>query len=58
VLFSSDLEKVNYYLSVLKVKAANPWLALVEVDAGHNVGGDNPPALIGAVRPFPSSLER
>lgn len=44
--------------TVPKVKAANPRLMLVEVDAGHNVGGDNPAALIDAVRPFLASLER
>jgi pimeloyl-ACP methyl ester carboxylesterase len=35
-----------------QVKKTNPNLTLVEVDAGHNVAGDNPQALLSAVRPF------
>jgi pimeloyl-ACP methyl ester carboxylesterase len=42
---------------VERVKAANPRIRLVEVDAGHNVAGDNPTGLVAAVRPFLSSLE-
>jgi len=38
--------------AVPKMRAANPHLTLVEVDAGHNVGGDNPDALLGALGPF------
>ena len=40
-----------------KVKAANPRIQLVEVDAGHNVAGDNLAGFLGAVRPFLASLE-
>ena len=42
---------------VERVKAANPRIRLVEVDAGHNVAGDNPAGLVAAVRPFLASLE-
>jgi pimeloyl-ACP methyl ester carboxylesterase len=41
--------------AVPKVRAANPRLNLVEVDAGHNVGGDNPDALLAALGPFIAS---
>ncbi len=43
--------------TVPKVKAANPRIQLVEVDAGHNVAGDNLAGFVGAVRPFLASLE-
>jgi pimeloyl-ACP methyl ester carboxylesterase len=35
-----------------KVTVANPRLTLVEVDAGHNVAGENPEAFLRAVRAF------
>jgi pimeloyl-ACP methyl ester carboxylesterase len=38
--------------AVPKVAAANPRITVVEVDAGHNVGGDNPDALVSRVRAF------
>jgi pimeloyl-ACP methyl ester carboxylesterase len=38
--------------AVPKVRAANPRLDLVEVDAGHDVGGDNPDALLATLGPF------
>jgi pimeloyl-ACP methyl ester carboxylesterase len=43
--------------TVAKVKAANPRIALVEVDGGHNVAGDNPSGFLAAVRPFLASLK-
>jgi pimeloyl-ACP methyl ester carboxylesterase len=43
--------------TVAKVKAANPRIALVEVDGGHNVAGDNPSGFLAAVRPFLESLK-
>jgi esterase len=38
--------------TVPKVKAANPRLRLVEVDAGHHVAGDNPDAFVREARGF------
>ncbi len=35
-----------------KVKATNANIALVEVEGGHNIPGDNPAGLIAALRPF------
>jgi pimeloyl-ACP methyl ester carboxylesterase len=43
--------------TVERVKAANPRIRFAEVDAGHNVGGDNLAGFLGAVRPFLASLE-
>jgi len=43
--------------TVERVKAANARIQLVEVDAGHNVAGDNLAGFLGAVRPFLASLE-
>jgi pimeloyl-ACP methyl ester carboxylesterase len=43
--------------TVAKVTAANPHIRLVEVDAGHNVAGDNLEGLLAALRPFLASLE-
>ena len=40
-----------------RVKAANPQVQLAEVDAGHNVAGDNLAGFLAAVRPFLASLE-
>jgi pimeloyl-ACP methyl ester carboxylesterase len=40
-----------------KLRAANPRLQLVELDGGHNVAGDNPDALVAAVRAFLATLE-
>lgn len=40
-----------------KMKAANSRLTVVEVDAGHNVAGENLSGFLGALRPFLSSLE-
>jgi len=39
------------------MKAANPRLSVVEVDAGHDIGGENPKGYLAAVRPFLNSLE-
>ena len=35
-----------------KMRAANPRLQLVEIEAGHNIAGDNPAAFVAAVRSF------
>jgi pimeloyl-ACP methyl ester carboxylesterase len=35
-----------------KMKAANPRLQVVEVDAGHHIAGDNPQGFLAAVHPF------
>jgi len=43
--------------TVAKVTAANPRIRLVEVDAGHNVAGDNLEGLLAALRHFLASLE-
>jgi pimeloyl-ACP methyl ester carboxylesterase len=40
-----------------RVKAANARIRVVEVDAGHNVAGDNLAGFLAAVRPFLASLE-
>ena len=43
--------------TVERVKSANENLALVEVEAGHDVGGDNPDALLAEVGNFLNELE-
>jgi pimeloyl-ACP methyl ester carboxylesterase len=43
--------------TIERVKAANPRIQVAEVDAGHNVAGDNLAGFLGAVRPFLASLE-
>jgi esterase len=40
-----------------KMKAANPRLQVVEVEAGHDVGGENPQGYVAAVKPFLASIE-
>jgi len=40
-----------------KMQAANPRLHVVEVDAGHDIGGDNPEGFLAALRPFLDALE-
>lgn len=40
-----------------KMRAANPRLSVVEVDAGHNIGGENPEGFVSAIAPFLRSLE-
>jgi len=40
-----------------KMEAANPRLRVVEVDAGHDIGGENPQGFIAAVQPFLAALE-
>ena len=44
--------------TVEKMKAANPRLAVVEVEAGHNIAGENPAGFVAALRPFLSLLEQ
>ena len=41
-----------------KMKAANPRLQVAEVDAGHNIAGENPRGFLAAMRPFLASLEK
>ncbi|HEX9395847.1 MAG TPA: alpha/beta hydrolase [Burkholderiales bacterium] len=43
--------------SAAKMKAANPRLALAEVDAGHDIAGDNPQGYLNAVRSFINTLQ-
>jgi pimeloyl-ACP methyl ester carboxylesterase len=40
-----------------KMKAANPRIQVAEVDAGHNIAGENPQGFLGALNPFLASLE-
>ena len=40
-----------------KMKAANPRLQVAEVDAGHDIGGENPQGYVAAVKPFLASIE-
>jgi pimeloyl-ACP methyl ester carboxylesterase len=40
-----------------KMQAANPRLQVVEVDAGHNIAGENPQGLVAALRAFSAALE-
>jgi pimeloyl-ACP methyl ester carboxylesterase len=40
-----------------KMKAANPRLRVLEVDGGHDIGGDNPRGCVAAVKPFIAQLE-
>lgn len=42
--------------TVDKVKAANPLIRVAEVDAGHNVAGENITALVGVLRGFVAGL--
>jgi pimeloyl-ACP methyl ester carboxylesterase len=50
----SDMYAVE---TVDKMKAANPRLQVVQVDAGHNIAGENPAACIEALRGFLATLE-
>lgn len=38
--------------TVAKMKAANPRLEVAEIDAGHDLAGDNPSELIRTLKPF------
>jgi esterase len=40
-----------------KMQAANPRLQVVEVDAGHNIAGENPQGFLTALRAFLAALE-
>jgi pimeloyl-ACP methyl ester carboxylesterase len=40
-----------------KMKAANPRLQIVEVEAGHNIAGENPQGGDEALRPFLAAVE-
>lgn len=42
--------------TVQKMKAANPRLQVVEVEAGHDIAGDKPAALIAAFKQWEASL--
>jgi pimeloyl-ACP methyl ester carboxylesterase len=44
--------------TVDKVRGANPRIELVEVEAGHNIPGENPAALSVAIRSFLNQLEQ
>ncbi len=43
--------------TVAKVRAANARIQVIEVDAGHNVAGDNPEGFLSAMRPFLKQVE-
>ncbi|MGA8050888.1 MAG: alpha/beta hydrolase, partial [Burkholderiales bacterium] len=43
--------------TVARMQAANPRIRVVEVDAGHNVAGENPAGFLAAVNPFLASLK-
>ena len=43
--------------TVAKVKAANPRFTLTEVDAPHNIPGENPRGFLAALAPFLAKLE-
>jgi pimeloyl-ACP methyl ester carboxylesterase len=40
-----------------KMKAANPRLRVLEVEGGHDIGGENPQGYVNAVQPFLAPLE-
>ena len=50
----SDLFAVE---TVEKVRAANPRITLVEIDAGHNIALDNPDAVVRETRAFLEACE-
>jgi pimeloyl-ACP methyl ester carboxylesterase len=39
-----------------KMKAANPRLQVIEVDAGHHVAGENPQGFLAAVKRWETDL--
>jgi len=41
-----------------KMRGANPHLRIAEVDAGHNIAGENPEGFLAALRPFLADLEK
>ncbi len=43
--------------TVAKVKAANPRFTVVEVDAPHNIPGENPHGFLAALAPFLAKLQ-
>ncbi|HXZ50554.1 MAG TPA: alpha/beta hydrolase [Burkholderiales bacterium] len=43
--------------TVEKMQAANAHMRVVEVDAGHNVAGENPAGFLAALHPFVASLK-
>ena len=43
--------------TVAKVRSTNPRIQLVEVEAGHNIPGENPAALSAEIRSFLTKLE-
>ncbi len=44
--------------TMAKMQAANARLKVVEVDAGHNVAGDNPAAFVNEMNSFLATLEK
>jgi pimeloyl-ACP methyl ester carboxylesterase len=43
--------------TVAKVKSVNPAIEVLEVNAGHNVAGENITGLVGALKPFVEGVE-
>lgn len=41
-----------------KMREANPRLRIAEVDAGHNIAGENPQGFLAELRPFVAELEK
>jgi pimeloyl-ACP methyl ester carboxylesterase len=44
--------------TVAKMKAANPRLQVAEVDAGHNIAGENKDGFLSAMNQFLSQMEK
>lgn len=44
--------------TVAKMKAANPWVQVVEVDAGHNIAGENPEAFLKQMNVFLPAMDK
>jgi hypothetical protein len=43
--------------TVAKMKAANPRLQVAEVDAGHNIAGENKDGFLSAMNQFLSQMK-
>jgi pimeloyl-ACP methyl ester carboxylesterase len=43
--------------TVAKMRAANARLSVIEVEAGHNIAGDNPAGFTATVRSFLANVE-
>ena len=44
--------------TVAKMKAANAWVQLVEVDAGHNIAAENPDGFLKALGKFMNETDK